>query len=95
MSRLTIPADDPTTAERPQVETVASPVPRFLLRRREAARSCGLSPAAWDRLVSAGKAPAPVRLGGALCWRVAELAAWVSAGCPDRDTWKTLQQAWK
>ena len=69
-----------------------SPVPRFLLRRREAASACGVSAASWDRLVSAGKTPAPIRLGKRLVWRVAELAAWVEAGCPPRAEWDALKR---
>lgn len=70
-----------------------SPIPRFLLRRHEAARACGMSPATWDRLVSAGKTPAPIRLGKRLVWRVAELQAWTDAGCPPRAEWEALQKA--
>ena len=67
-------------------------VPRFLLRRREAAAACGLSVAAWDRLVSAGKTPAPLRLGGVIMWRVIELEAWTPAGCPPRAEWEARQK---
>lgn len=68
-------------------------IPRFLLRRREAASACGLSAAAWDRLVAAGKTPAPLRLGGVLVWRVIELEAWTLAGCPPRAEWEARQKA--
>jgi len=72
-----------------------SPLPRFLLRRREAAHACGLSPASWDRLVSAGRTPAPIRLGVRLVWRVAELQAWADAGCPPRAEWEALRRTQK
>ena len=36
-----------------------------LLRGPDAARYCAVSTATWHRLVSAGRAPAPIRLGGA------------------------------
>lgn len=39
------------------------------------------------KLNSAGKLPAPVRLGRCLRWRADEINSWVSAGCPARDTW--------
>ncbi len=78
MPRLTSPAADPAA------------LPPLLVRRREAARLCGVSPASWDRLRSAGRTPAPIRLGSAAVWRVEELRAWVAAGCPDRQTWKAM-----
>jgi predicted DNA-binding transcriptional regulator AlpA len=64
----------------------------LLIPAPEAARLCGLSPATWHRLRSAGKiGPTPVRLGGRVLWRVADLRAWTDAGCPDRRTWEALQ----
>src|SRR5262245_426354 len=47
---------------------------------------CGRSEASWWRDHAARRVPAPVRLGGSTLWRVAELRAWVGAGCPDRRT---------
>ncbi|HEY7157901.1 MAG TPA: hypothetical protein VH575_28345 [Gemmataceae bacterium] len=99
MPRLTLRADDPTpdangaapdAGKRPPAEPAAPPL---LVRRREAARLCGLSPASWDRLHVSGRCPAPVRLGGAVLWRVAELIAWTEAGCPDRETWAAIRAA--
>ena len=63
------------------------------LRGPDAAIYCGISSAAWDRLVSAGKTPAPIRLGGCVLWARSELDAWLSAGCPDRSTWEALKKA--
>jgi predicted DNA-binding transcriptional regulator AlpA len=42
------------------------------------------------RDLSAGKLPAPIKLGKLTKWRVAEIRDWVAAGCPDRVTWKAL-----
>ncbi len=67
MSRLTPRPDGPAPAAELLPAAPAAPPP-LLVRRREAARLCGLSPAAWDRLVSAGQTPAPVRLGSAVLW---------------------------
>jgi predicted DNA-binding transcriptional regulator AlpA len=44
------------------------------------------------RLNSMGAIPKPLRVSGSLRWRVAEIEAWVEAGCPDRDTWEHLKQ---
>lgn len=55
---------------------------RELLSADEAATMCGCGRRTWWRLVSCGKAPGPVRLGGVVRWRRTELAAWIAAGCP-------------
>ena len=55
---------------------------RELLSAAEAAQMAGVAKRSWWRYVSSGKAPAPVRLGGAVRWRKAELAEWIAAGCP-------------
>jgi predicted DNA-binding transcriptional regulator AlpA len=54
---------------------------------------CGRSVASWWRDHAAGRIPAPVKLGGRTLWRVAELRAWVEAGCPDRRTWEALRRS--
>ncbi len=44
------------------------------------------------RFDSAGKLPRPVRIGGAVRWRVAEITHWLEAGCPDRQRWEAVRQ---
>jgi len=34
------------------------------------------------RMLSAGRLPQPVRLGGVVRWRVAEVEKWIGEGCP-------------
>lgn len=46
----------------------------------------------WD---SAGRLPAPVRIGGRVVWRTEEIRAWLEAGAPDRSTWEALRAARK
>jgi predicted DNA-binding transcriptional regulator AlpA len=55
---------------------------RELLTAAESADMAGVAKRSWWRYVSSGKAPAPVRLGGAVRWRRSELAEWITAGCP-------------
>ena len=55
---------------------------RELLTAAESADMAGVAKRSWWRYVSSGKAPAPVRLGGAVRWRRSELAEWIDAGCP-------------
>jgi predicted DNA-binding transcriptional regulator AlpA len=45
-----------------------------------------------DRLNSAGRLPAPVRVGARPRWRHDEILAWVRAGCPDRRSWEALRK---
>ncbi len=55
---------------------------RELLTAAEAAEVAGVAKRSWWRYVSSGRAPAPVRLGGAVRWRRTELAEWIASGCP-------------
>lgn len=55
---------------------------RELLSAAESAEMAGVAKRSWWRYVSSGRAPAPVRLGGAVRWRRAELAEWIQSGCP-------------
>jgi predicted DNA-binding transcriptional regulator AlpA len=43
------------------------------------------------RLDSAGKLPKPVKIGGAVRWRLDEITAWLAAECPDRQKWEILK----
>jgi predicted DNA-binding transcriptional regulator AlpA len=71
---------------------VAGPAP-LLVDAREAAALCGVSRAHWLALNSSGRVPMPVRLGRRVLWPVAELTAWIEAGCPARDRWTALRQS--
>lgn len=52
-------------------------IPRFALRREEAAVSLSISPSSFDNWVKAGKMPAGQKLGGILLWDVEKLrSAW-------------------
>lgn len=44
------------------------------------------------RLDSAGKLPRPVRIGGAVRWRLDEITAWLAADCPHRNRWEMMQR---
>lgn len=57
-----------------------------------AAAECGVSRSAWYKLVASGKAPRPVKLGRSTRWRRAELEAWIRAGCPPWNTWRTMNK---
>jgi predicted DNA-binding transcriptional regulator AlpA len=64
----------------------------FLLRASQAAKLCGVSLRTWRTWDSAGRIPAPVRIGSrSVFWRADELRAWVAAGCPRRADWEARQ----
>jgi predicted DNA-binding transcriptional regulator AlpA len=65
----------------------------LLVRAPEAARLCGLAGRTWRRSAAAGRVPAPLKLGGAVLWRVVELRAWVAAGTPPRERWEAMRAA--
>lgn len=58
-----------------------------LLTDHDVARKLGVSRSFVHKMRSQGKLPEPVRLGRCLRWRADEIAAWIAAGCPTRDTW--------
>lgn len=57
----------------------------------ELARLLDMSVRTIRRLDCSGKLPRPVRIGGAVRWLVAEIEAWLAAGCPDRQRWEAIR----
>ncbi len=51
----------------------------------EFAQLMGVTPRTIWRWDSTGKVPEPVRVGGAVRWRLADIMKWIDAGCPERD----------
>jgi predicted DNA-binding transcriptional regulator AlpA len=62
-----------------------------LLRAADAARLCGFADRTWRKMAAAGRVPAGVQLGKSRRWALAELRAWVAAGCPCRDRWDDMK----
>lgn len=54
----------------------------LLVTALEFARLLQISLRTLWRLNSAGDVPSPVRLGGAVRWRRAEVVHWIDEGCP-------------
>jgi predicted DNA-binding transcriptional regulator AlpA len=95
---------DPDGADVPPAAGHAAPgtggpaapaLPPLLLPARQAAALCGVSEATWWRLHSAGRVPAPVRLGGRTLWRRSDVLAFVEMGCPDRKSFEAQQRVEK
>ena len=64
----------------------------LLISAKAAAALCSVAPSTWWAWASAGKVPAPIRLGRRTLWRRAELEAWVAAGCPARERWEAIRE---
>lgn len=55
------------------------------------AQMLGLSVRTIRRLDAAGKLPRPIKIGGAVRWRRAEIELWLEADCPDRQRWESVR----
>ncbi len=65
----------------------------LLVDRKQAAAIAAISVATWDRMVSAGKTTAPIYLSrGCVRWRLDDLRAWITEGCPDRRSFDALRR---
>src|SRR5436305_476402 len=76
------------------MNTPATPLDsgRLAVTARDTARMLGISRAQLYRLHSSGRLPLPVYCGTrAPRWVVAELRDWLTAGCPDRQTWERMK----
>jgi excisionase family DNA binding protein len=80
-------------APAPSAQAPAPPAspPPLLVDAREAARLLGIGKSLFYQLKSAGRLPAPIRLGWAVRWPLDELKAWTAAGCPAAERWEILK----
>ena len=58
---------------------------------KELATLLGVSLRQIWRLNATAKLPKPVRLGGSVRWLREEIAAFLKAGCPDRQIWEIMK----
>jgi predicted DNA-binding transcriptional regulator AlpA len=85
---LSAPKPDPPTRKRRRLSPLVVDA-----RRLARLLCCGVRTVrTWD---AAGKLPVPIRLGGRVVWRVAEIKRWLAAGAPDRETWAAMVAARK
>lgn len=68
--------------------TTTAPIQPLAVDAAQAARMCGIGRTCWLGLVNAGRAPAGIRLGKRVVWRIADLDDWLAAGAPSRDQWE-------
>lgn len=70
-----------------------------LIDREEFARRLSIGVSTFDRLRAAGRiGPLPIRLGGALRFRLVEVVAWITTPAPngelhDNETWSAVWTA--
>ena len=64
------------------------PRTKMLLSVKEVCQALDIGRSTLYRLKSSGKVPNPVRIGGSLKWRKAELEDWIAAGCPPMSRWE-------
>ena len=80
---------DVAKAERSKPK-VAELAPGLLNREDTALFLAKIGVSTLDSYSAAGDVPAPIKLGGRVCWSRAELEAWCQYGCPHRTLWKKL-----
>lgn len=61
---------------------------RLALPAADTANLLGISLRHLRALDASGRLPRPIRLGRAVRWNLAELRAWLDAGCPPRAEWE-------
>lgn len=66
-----------------------------LLTCKDVAATTRLSPRQIWKLLASGRLPAPVRISRSCRWRGADIARWVSMGCPSRDVFEAQLAAEK
>jgi predicted DNA-binding transcriptional regulator AlpA len=65
----------------------------LLIAGDEVCRRLSICKTKLHAMIRGGQFPIrPVRMGRAVRYPVAELNAWVSAGCPAADRWRAMQQ---
>jgi len=61
---------------------------RLLIPAKEAAAMVGKSLRTWRTWDAAGLIPQAIQISRSRLWRIAELKAWIAAGCPPRRAWE-------
>ena len=57
----------------------------LLITARQLASKLNVSTRTLWRMLSAGRLPVPIRVGGIVRWRTEEIEKWISAGCPEQS----------
>jgi excisionase family DNA binding protein len=67
----------------------------LLLSAGQTAALLGVGRTTLYALHSSGRLPLPVRLGGRVLWRRAEIEAWIMSEppCPNREKWELIKRS--
>lgn len=63
-----------------------------LLTAKQLGQLLALSKRQIFRLNSCGKLPKPLKIGGAIRWKLADIALWQDGNCPDRREYEARQK---
>ena len=64
-----------------------------LLTAKQVGLMLALSKRQIFRLNSAGRLPRPLKIGGAVRWKLVDIALWQDLNCPDRAAFEAQQKA--
>ncbi|OHB54349.1 MAG: hypothetical protein A2173_10100 [Planctomycetes bacterium RBG_13_44_8b] len=70
-------------------------MPEKLLTAQAVGKMLSLSKRQIFRLNSCGKIPAPVRISGAVRWKLSDIELFLRWNCPDRKTFESMQESSK
>ena len=62
----------------------------LLLREKEAAAICGVSPRTWRDWRASGKVPPSHKIGGSVFWKTEDIKLWVKMDMPNLDKFRTI-----
>ena len=65
-----------------KIDNATNDSPDRLIPIGQVAKMVAVSRRTISRLADAGKLPAPLRIGGSLRWRLADVRQWIANGCP-------------
>ena len=65
-----------------KIDNAANDSPDRLIPIGQVAAMVAVSRRTISRLADAGKLPPPLRIGGSLRWRLADVRQWIANGCP-------------
>ena len=65
----------------------------LMLKVEDVATMLAISTRQVFRLADCGKMPRPLKLGGAVRWRIGDVQTWIDKGCPNCDPMPANSQA--
>ena len=63
----------------------------LLVRAKQAAAMCSVSPRTWATLAATGQIPESFKLAGCRVWRTEDLRLWIRWGMPNSDRFEAMR----